>query len=733
MRQVHEGVSQFREVAQDGIRDLKAQQDAENGNEDEVLFGAERDSSGGNDEGEEEQDASGSSSRGASGELMGAHAGGAALSPATAPRPACSPAPLSPSAPHPRLSPKATPGGTTSHEPAGATGGSTCGGDSGGGGDGAGSSSGYSVNTRSLPGRGRAGGASEASTTAHAAGSSELLSEAAVAGSGANGNGSSASSASGGGGGGGGGGVPAGEADVRRAYTDMKRAYDDMKGLLRKSMGECERLCEEVVRSESDMREAKAAVAQASAEAERERRGASKAKDELRAAEKAASDAKRTLAEEQERHAREAGTEELEILHATLATTVRKATTAVERAEAAEARAAAAEARAQAAEIGRNDADRLRREAQAEAHAAVSAAEAERSTRAQAEGLSESLRADAERRARVFNNAVRSAVGKVQRELEAERDELQAAVSESRRELVDARSELQRALAQADEASADAAARTQDAAAAGHLAVSAEQAAERSRVREAEATESARAAAAAAAAAERAAAELGVRHAEVQAVLISSEAEVARLASELADLRETSQGRCCDLERELARHVERAEASAQALMAAERAVQVAQAQGADAAHKGSTEGAAAVRRVSELEAEIVTLKASGNVMSRLFQMPTLPTKGDVLSGLGLEFTMDDRLRWKSGDVEGQGGSSAAGQEKTRPRLAKDKAALQGGGGGTKTPFGTISLRVWLLVGYLLLLHLSVMLSFTHGHSACDPEAALHHHKGMTIE
>ncbi|KAG1663912.1 hypothetical protein FOA52_002675 [Chlamydomonas sp. UWO 241] len=123
------------------------------------------------------------------------------------------------------------------------------------------------------------------------------------------------------------------------------------------------------------------------------------------------------------------------------------------------------------------------------------------------------------------------------------------------------------------------------------------------------------------------------------------------------------------------------------------------AEGADAAHKGSTEGAAAVRRVSELEAEILTLKASGNVMSRPCQMPTLPTKGDVLSGLGLEFTMDDRLRWKSGD----------------------------------TPFGTISLRVWLLVGYLLLLHMSVMLSFTHGHSACDPEAALHHHKGMTIE
>ncbi len=63
--------------------------------------------------------------------------------------------------------------------------------------------------------------------------------------------------------------------------------------------------------------------------------------------------------------------------------------------------------------------------AQAEAHAAVAAAEAERSVRAEAEGATEALRADQERRARIFNNAVRTAVSKVQQELEAERDDLQ--------------------------------------------------------------------------------------------------------------------------------------------------------------------------------------------------------------------------------------------------------------------------------------------------------------------
>lgn len=55
----------------------------------------------------------------------------------------------------------------------------------------------------------------------------------------------------------------------------------------------------------------------------------------------------------------------------------------------------------------------------------MAAAEAERSSRAEAQGMSEVLRAESERRARVFNNAVKAAVGKVQRELEAERDELQ--------------------------------------------------------------------------------------------------------------------------------------------------------------------------------------------------------------------------------------------------------------------------------------------------------------------
>ena len=44
--------------------------------------------------------------------------------------------------------------------------------------------------------------------------------------------------------------------------------------------------------------------------------------------------------------------------------------------------------------------------------------------------MSEVLRQESERRARVFNNAVKAAVSKVQRELETERDELQVGLGQ---------------------------------------------------------------------------------------------------------------------------------------------------------------------------------------------------------------------------------------------------------------------------------------------------------------
>ena len=68
----------------------------------------------------------------------------------------------------------------------------------------------------------------------------------------------------------------------------------------------------------------------------------------------------------------------------------------------------------------------MRRDTEAEAQAAAAAAEVERSERAAAQGLSVQLKAEADRRAKVFHNAVKAGVAKVQAELEAERDSLEA-------------------------------------------------------------------------------------------------------------------------------------------------------------------------------------------------------------------------------------------------------------------------------------------------------------------
>jgi hypothetical protein len=80
---------------------------------------------------------------------------------------------------------------------------------------------------------------------------------------------------------------------------------------------------------------------------------------------------------------------------------------AVAKAAAAVAGREAAEERATQAVAARREAEAARRAAELAAAAAAAAADAERATRAEAEGESEALRADAERRARVFNNAVR--------------------------------------------------------------------------------------------------------------------------------------------------------------------------------------------------------------------------------------------------------------------------------------------------------------------------------------
>ncbi|GIL47021.1 hypothetical protein Vafri_3858 [Volvox africanus] len=368
------------------------------------------------------------------------------------------------------------------------------------------------------------------------------------------------------------------DADLRKAYADMKQAYDDMKSLLKKSMDECVRLSEEVVRVESMARQAQAQAAEQASAARAAKKEAADANVALTTARKEAAAAERTLAKvkaqleakEQQENSKAAETAELDVLHGELAAAVRKAMAAVAAKEAAEARAAQSDTARQEAEQARNEADRLRREAEAEAHAALAAAEAERNSRAEAQGMSEALKVESERRARVFNNAVKAAVGKVQRELEAERDELQAQLRASLRSLGEIKEELRLALAAADEAAAEAEARTRDAAAAGTLAVAAEAAAERAVARETEAM-------AAAQAAEAARQQLQAELEQVKFDKQESDARARVLDSALASLRSQTErersaaaATASELERELRRQAERAEAATSALAGVEK-------------------------------------------------------------------------------------------------------------------------------------------------------------------
>ena len=71
------------------------------------------------------------------------------------------------------------------------------------------------------------------------------------------------------------------------------------------------------------------------------------------------------------------------------------------------------------------------RDFEAQAQATEAAAEAERNESAAAQGLSAQLRAESDRRAKAFKNAVKAGVAKVQAELEAERDSLQVRYTRS--------------------------------------------------------------------------------------------------------------------------------------------------------------------------------------------------------------------------------------------------------------------------------------------------------------
>lgn len=97
------------------------------------------------------------------------------------------------------------------------------------------------------------------------------------------------------------------------------------------------------------------------------------------------------------------------------------------------------------------------------------------------------------------------------------------------------------------------------------------------------------------------------------------------------------------------------------------------------------------------------------------------------AGLGLELWKDDRLRWKAEDVE---------QPTAVRPLPKTRAAATARGMADSLKStagqlaGQVSLRTWLLVAYLSVLHVAVMVSFTSraspGLEDCDPRMLTAH-------
>ncbi|BDA41685.1 hypothetical protein COCOBI_02-4660 [Coccomyxa sp. Obi] len=398
-----------------------------------------------------------------------------------------------------------------------------------------------------------------------------------------------------------------------------------------------------------------------------------------------------------------------EDLEAQLEAAQTRAQAAVDAAAAAQARAAAAEAAREEAVSARAAAERARRETEAQAYAAAEAAEAERNERAAAEGLSEQLQADANRRAKVFHNAVKAAVAKVQAELEEERDALEARLRQVEHALAEAQQGAAASAAAAQEARREAAARTRDAEDSGGLAVAAQEAADAAAARE-------RAARAAAASADAALKELQgtFDSSEAQLRETSARAQAAEAAADRArEQLEAAQQKLATAasasQAGIARWQSRAEAASVATREIEGRYQAAADASAKAAAHALQDARTAQAQVEALERQLAEVRQARGV--RLYG---LPSRADIFASLGLERWREERLlpgtAPSSLDLEAAAASKKdRGDSSHRQLFGRDVGPV-----GVR---GHVSLRTWIIITYLVLLHVAVMLSFTKQHDA----------------
>eukprot|EP00884_Botryococcus_braunii_P007222 jgi/Botrbrau1/16500/Bobra.0142s0094.1 len=384
----------------------------------------------------------------------------------------------------------------------------------------------------------------------------------------------------------------------------------------------------------------------------------------------------------------------------------------------AEHRLAAVEEAKEASDRARATAERERREVEAQALAAAEIAEAERTQRAEAQGLTEQLRAEGERRARVFNNAVKAAVAKIQNELESERDSLEQRLREVEKQLSEAMAEKNAALAAAREAHREVEMRTADAEAAGNLAVAAEEAADAARARERTAREAAALAETtrleAVKAAEEAEGELAGALSRAQ----EAEAALKQSTVDKADAQARLEMVSSELGAEVALWRSRAEAATEAAKLAEARAESATASFQSAGASASFQTQAARDQIEAMEQELSELRAAARAgwAPANSAVPSFKL-GDVLNSLGLDKWKEERLRAAAGDLE----SGASKKTDDGPDVSSKPAARPGPGRFASTwvtgapsmgTRGAISLRIWLLIAYLVVLHISLMLAFT---------------------
>ncbi|CAI5463489.1 unnamed protein product [Closterium sp. Yama58-4] len=337
------------------------------------------------------------------------------------------------------------------------------------------------------------------------------------------------------------------------------------------------------------------------------------------------------------------------------------------------------------------------------AEAEQQAEEAKRQ-RAQAEGTSEQLREETERRAKLFNAAVKAAVSRIQSELEEERDEALSAAGA--------------AAAGDDGADETRHASSGDACLSLHLPLLAIQCNPLTLPPQPPAWQLAEAEARRA----EAEAAVGAREKEVEA-LRQQVAEVQRENTSLKVAALEASNRAGEEERRLQRRV--SELEQQVASAASRASKAEEASEKEGLRRGSGDGAGSSGSSTAVASSAKARAGGGGGGGAGWSNP--------LEGLGLEAVRwKDKLKAESeGDVEA-GPSSADRLRKSRLAHSSQNLAATSAGtlaslvGSARRLFidddrlsaapGRVSRRTFLLLAYVFLLHLMVMVSFTH-HSA----------------